>query len=345
MSRKYRYRILEEDLSEKIRKKELAPHDSLPSYAELRDRYGYSIATVTRAFDSMEKQGLIYSVHGKGTFVSPPVRSRKILILYPGDGFYRESALFLDGAQKYLFQNNRSYLPVLLPLSLFMEDPDSLTISYPDIKGIIIFRDFPSYLRLKEMLGGRDISLLFYGSSSYRPPREGNTWLYDEQEIASLAADYLYKRGYREAGGVIYNGEGLGKYRFEAFRREAGKRGVIVRDDYVYEGPDKPLLIARWLGERHWDGLPLYVPMGRDLFSFYHHILRFPLAMPSETGLLGVDRTELADLSRGAPAYLDLPTSRDGRGCAGSLIDLIEKNIDSIRGTSPVQVIPGDTLR
>ena len=341
MSRTYRYRVLEEMLTEKIRKKKYSPHDLLPSYAYLRDEYGYSIATVTRAFDSMEKKGLIYSIHGKGTFVSPPVRSRKILILYPGDGFYRESALFLDGAQKYLFRNNRAYLPVLLPLSLFMEDPQNLTISYPDIRGVIVFRDYPAFRRLKEMLKGQDVSLLFYGSSSNDPSPDSNTCLYDERQIASSAVMHLRERGYGESGGVFFGGEGLGKTRFDAFRREASGKGLRIREDYVYTGPDESGVFRKWLDDRHWDGLPLYVPMGRHLFSLYHQILRFPLFMPGEIGLLGVDRTELADLKKGAPSFLELPTSRDGGSCAEFLINLIEKRIGSVRGTSLVKVVSG----
>ena len=49
---------------------ELAPGDMLPSIRSLANSLGISVITTKRAYEELEKQGLIYSEQGKGFFVS-----------------------------------------------------------------------------------------------------------------------------------------------------------------------------------------------------------------------------------------------------------------------------------
>ena len=49
---------------------ELAPGDILPSIRSLAKSLGISVITTKRAYEELEKQGLIYSEQGKGFFVS-----------------------------------------------------------------------------------------------------------------------------------------------------------------------------------------------------------------------------------------------------------------------------------
>lgn len=49
---------------------ELAPGDMLPSIRSLAKSLGISVITTKRAYEELEKQGLVYSEQGKGFFVS-----------------------------------------------------------------------------------------------------------------------------------------------------------------------------------------------------------------------------------------------------------------------------------
>lgn len=59
----------------------LLPHDPLPSERELMSTYGVSRMTVRQALQLLSEDGLVYRVHGSGTFVADPTTVVKSLRL------------------------------------------------------------------------------------------------------------------------------------------------------------------------------------------------------------------------------------------------------------------------
>lgn len=66
----------------KIEHGELAENDQLPSERELCDAYKVSRTTVRQTMQELEKEGYIYKIHGKGTFVSPKVYNQSLVKFY-----------------------------------------------------------------------------------------------------------------------------------------------------------------------------------------------------------------------------------------------------------------------
>lgn len=64
------YAHLKKELLQAIASGEYAPGDQLPSQRELIQRYGASLMTVRRAINELSHAGVIYSVPGKGLYVS-----------------------------------------------------------------------------------------------------------------------------------------------------------------------------------------------------------------------------------------------------------------------------------
>ena len=56
-------------------------HDAIPSERQLEEKYGLSRPTIRQAIDLLSRQGYLYRVHGKGTFVSPPKLQKGMLEL------------------------------------------------------------------------------------------------------------------------------------------------------------------------------------------------------------------------------------------------------------------------
>lgn len=63
------YTQVEESLKQLILAGEYPPYSKLPSEKELCETYNVSRITVRKAINLLESSGLIYTVHGKGTFV------------------------------------------------------------------------------------------------------------------------------------------------------------------------------------------------------------------------------------------------------------------------------------
>lgn len=57
------------------------PHSQMPSESELQDRFGVSRITIRQALGHLEKEGLIFKKHGKGSFVSQPKAFQNVTAL------------------------------------------------------------------------------------------------------------------------------------------------------------------------------------------------------------------------------------------------------------------------
>lgn len=65
------YEQIKEQIKEAIYSNEIQEGQMLPSIRQLAKDLKISVITTTRAYNDLEQEGLIHSVHGKGFFVEP----------------------------------------------------------------------------------------------------------------------------------------------------------------------------------------------------------------------------------------------------------------------------------
>lgn len=78
-SRQPIYEQLVRGLSELVSLGALAPDEQLPSVRSLARDLGVNPNTVQKAYQELERSGVIYSVAGKGSFVSPGPAAARML--------------------------------------------------------------------------------------------------------------------------------------------------------------------------------------------------------------------------------------------------------------------------
>ena len=65
------YRQLADQLREQITAGRYGPREAIPSLTQLMGETGLAKGTVQHAISVLVKEGLVYTVSGRGTFVSP----------------------------------------------------------------------------------------------------------------------------------------------------------------------------------------------------------------------------------------------------------------------------------
>jgi GntR family transcriptional regulator len=70
------YEQIIKSIKNSIIQEEIFPGDMLPSIRALARDLQISVITTKRAYEELEKEGLIYSVHGKGFYVKEPNRQK-----------------------------------------------------------------------------------------------------------------------------------------------------------------------------------------------------------------------------------------------------------------------------
>lgn len=70
--------IIKGDISKQI----LKEGDKIPAERELTEKYNISRSTVRQALSELEKQGLVYKIHGKGNFVSRKIINQDLSRFY-----------------------------------------------------------------------------------------------------------------------------------------------------------------------------------------------------------------------------------------------------------------------
>ncbi len=76
-----KYHQLANILRQQIDNGDFQSHDAIPSERLIEQHYKLSRPTIRQAIDLLSRQGYLYRVHGKGTFVSPPKLQKGMLEL------------------------------------------------------------------------------------------------------------------------------------------------------------------------------------------------------------------------------------------------------------------------
>ncbi len=197
-----------EKLRHELSQGKFKTHDLFFGQEEVLKNFEVSLHTARGALGQLENEGLIYRIKGKGAFVAPQPRRKKILIVLPSSAPLEpniheiDQILFAFTCTQFLGKGKEEYVFEIVNTLDISKSPNDLIYLYPGIKGLLFMRCYSVLVELEASLKAQGLQYLFYGSSAYFDVanRDGvpiSRRINDEEKIVSLALSYLKKAGHR----------------------------------------------------------------------------------------------------------------------------------------------------
>ena len=211
-----KYKLLADELRRKITDKIYQAGNKLPSELELQEQFQVSRQTVRNALELLERQGLVRSRQGSGTYVvdreaEEQKKSRRIAVvttyvdnyIFPRIIQGIEGVLAKEGFQVQIaFTGNRIWKEEVILLDLLEQDLRGLIIE--TTKSALPNPNLPLYRRLRE----KGIPVLFINSRY--PELDCPVVCLQDEQAGRLAAECLLANGHKKIGGFFKRDDGQG---------------------------------------------------------------------------------------------------------------------------------------
>ncbi|MBN8216200.1 MAG: substrate-binding domain-containing protein [Spirochaetes bacterium] len=244
-------------------------------------------------------KGLIYRLHGKGTFIAPRPRTDCLLVVHHDDDPVRHphvSQLSFALGQAWA-SSGQGPVRTMAAEEFLSARLDELPLIFPGLRGILFFRETAPVARaVAEGLHDR-IPCAFLGSSSHRERVAIPARWHEEARIASLMAELLKGRRVAVLGTQPAPGESPAHpHRLTSLARATGAREVIALPPVGFDRA----LEARLRSPRVFNALACVHDWvaARAL----HGAKRLGLAVPGDLAIAGIN-------GDAGGAWLDPPLS------------------------------------
>ena len=190
----------------------------LPQERTLSENLGVSRKTVRKAIESLNNQGFLKSVWGKGTFISAPQENKNNVCLLTSDSTKPFSMMSIGIACERLNELNYSNSLIV------SKDPVSSPKLLPDSKdtlGVIIFPGLYTRDYLSKLLGHIETNKICIGDTSdgIRKPLDCNMVVPDNFLITYAATRHLIHLGHKRIAiivdrfGMVWDNEFINGYK------------------------------------------------------------------------------------------------------------------------------------
>ena len=311
-----KYFQIKEQFQQEIEIGKLEPFDRLPSETEVAERCNISRMTVRQAFTELEKDGLIFREHGKGTFVKEPKPEKKqvklISLLFPDIEYFIhevikgiESFAYEKGYAVTLCNTEASQGKIENYLSMHGED---------NVAGAIICLPENASLKQVEILTKAKIPFVII---DYCPRgAQADYIIFDNVVGAYKAVTRLIKLGHKR---IAYIGRSIdhftNKERLGGYKKALIEHGIKVEEELVIgieelvwlvDSQEEQVEKGRWENkvkdEENFRKLLFQKGFPTAIFTFddvyaraiFNFTKKLGLRIPEDIALVGYDNTEVA---------------------------------------------------
>ncbi len=230
---------IEEDLKELIFSDSIHPGDKLPSENVLAEKYKVSRQTVRKALSSLENDGLIFAVHGSGTFCSERIIHQKkskniaVVMTYLSDYIFPKVIIGIDrvlsdaGYSIILKSTNNSRSREIKCLEdLLQKDIDGMIIE-PSKSNM-----YCNHQQLYDKFDEFGIPYLFI-QGCYSSMHERVHVLMDDEKGGYLLTRHLIDTGHRHIVGIFKSDDHQGQKRHSGYVKALQEAGLPYDPDNV----------------------------------------------------------------------------------------------------------------
>lgn len=305
VKREGRYQKVAKDLEERIRDGSLKPGSKIPSENELTVEYGLSRQTIRRALEVLEKNNLVYSVRGSGTYVAgrnkdnSPGGNTIALIMTYVDGYIFprliqniQSVLFESGYSVQIhFTNNRIDREREI-LEEILERNEVIGVIAEATKSGIPNPDVSLYKRIMS----RGVPVLFI--NCFYPELQAPHVTMNDVKAGKRATDYLIQNGHRKIAGMFKLDDIQGRHRFEGYLNSLKENGISSHGSRVIWYDTEDLNHLEYLREKirsRVEGCTALVTYNDQLADMLIPILeQLGISIPKDLSIASIDDSDLA---------------------------------------------------
>ena len=236
---KIKYDALVQDLRVAMLNGDIKAGDKLPSENELANKYSISRQTVRKALQVLHDEGYIYAEHGRGTFCSGMVKTRKnskniaVITTYLSDYIFPR---VINGIDEVMTEKGYSIILKNTNNSRSREAKCLEELLQKDIEGLIIepskSQILCSHLNLYEILDQYKIPYVFI-QGCYSSLEDKPRILMDDRKGGFLVTEYLIKQGHRDIVGVFKADDIQGQERHKGYIQALQQAGIAYDPDKV----------------------------------------------------------------------------------------------------------------
>lgn len=335
------YEQIEDDIKNRILSGDLKKGDRVGSHNELSAQYNVSIITVKKALNNLINKGYLYTVVGKGTYVSEPKEENhrkfgehKTIGLVLKNVNHPFFSMIVHSIEERAYELN--YTLLLSSSSNKIEKEENQINHFREIgvDGLIIASLSLQYRATPYIQKLHDENFPYIMISYMHDPQY---WFIgsDNEKGAYMATEHFIKLGYKKIGYVYLGKENL----LTEVRRNGYARALMN-----YDRPYDSKLVFSYADEKYDMGenrIQLGYQFGKEFVNmenrpdallfygdttalgFIKHMVEAGIKIPDDVAVIGYDDIALASLSAVPLTTVRQPVKKIGR----QAVDVIHKRI------------------
>lgn len=336
--------LVADSLRKRMQEGTLTPGMKLPAFRTIADEFDVSTMTVVKAIEMLDRENLIYRMHGVGAFVRPKSHDsklpvRRLLALTIQDMSSPFTIGIARSIERSCYELGWGVQAFNADLDLVQEQRDLQRIADQGAQGAIIMPPCaPACIDQLARLRRTGFPLVFIDQTI--PGMEGDFAASDHEAGAYQATNYLLKHGHRQIWIVTHppvSTSIAGRIQgYELALRDAGVNPlpewkIWIDQDIQRRGA---LLKQRWLGAyqaalaalRGHRPLPIAI-LALDAYvqwGVYEACRELGLKIPSDVSVIGFDDSEITHLAQPRMTFMSQRTEEIGRAAVEMLLRRIE---------------------